>query len=250
MRKIRLPSLIETPSPTSPQPPVPQEVKEAYARKFSIWQRFFKLITSPSEAMKDIALAPEYDGVLVLIILQSIIGAVTLVMVRQKLQFYGENAANINSLLNLFLTIAGVIAISVIVGKWLLKSFLVKVTCDSGSGWNFKTAACVTGYAYLADILISIISLCISWFLLPTFSVDTTNLQAATLSLSDYRSQLTFMKFAYSLPVSLIAIFWKSYLGGLGTRFGTREKCSLGTGFTVFLVFSLIGLLIGYLINP
>jgi hypothetical protein len=233
-----------------PSPPIAPKLEEAYAGRFSVWQRLSKLIINPSEAMKDIALAPEYGGIAVIIAVQSVLLAVGFSLVGQKFQFYGSNAATVSSIFSGILAIAAVLGIFLLVVRWLVKSFLVKLACNSGSQWSFKVAASVTGYAYLADVVVGIIGLCISWFLIPTVSVDTSNLQAATQSLSGYASQIRYIRFVYSLPVSLIAALWKSYLGGLGARSGTKEKCSLTTGFAVFFVLSLIGLLVSFVVNP
>jgi hypothetical protein len=240
-------NLIEIPPPSPPTAPKPEE---AYVRRFSVWQRLSKLIINPSEAMKDIALAPEYGGIAVIIVIQSVLFAVGLSLIGQKFQFYGSNAAAVSSIFNSILAIAAVLGVFLQVIRWLVKSFLVKLACNSGIQWSFKVAASVTGYAYLADVVVGIVSLCISWFLIPTVSVDTTNLQTATQSLSGYVSHLRSLRFVYSLPVSLIAALWKSYLGGLGARSGTKEKCSLTIGFAVFFVLSLIGLLVSFVVNP
>jgi hypothetical protein len=57
--------------PTSP--PTALKPEEAYARRFSVWQRLLRLTINPSEAIKDIALAPEYDGVTVIIVAQLVL---------------------------------------------------------------------------------------------------------------------------------------------------------------------------------
>ena len=44
---------------------------------------------------------------------------------------------------------------------------------------GLKTAASVTGYAYLADIAFSIIGIIVSWYLVPTFRIDIKDLALA-----------------------------------------------------------------------
>ena len=147
------------------------------------------------------------------------------------------------------LAVAAIIASVLLIVKWLAKSFLVRYAGDSGSSWSFSTAASVTGYAYIADVVFSIIGIAISWLILPTFHVDTTDLNAAIQQMNDYRAQINLLKLTYTLPVSLLGITWKSYLGGLGTHFGTNEKCSIRSGFAIFFALSLIGLLISLAIS-
>ncbi len=129
----------------------------------------------------------------------------------------------------------------------MIKSLIVKYFCDSGSSWDFKVAACITGYAYIADIVIGVLGLVVLWFLLPTFQLDTGDLEAVRQALSGYQAQLNWLKLIYSLPLSLLGLLWKSYLGGLGAKFGTKEKCSLGTGIAVFFVLGFIGILISFI---
>lgn len=236
-------------SKTMPEtPPTPETVpKELYEKKFSLAQRFYKLLTAPSEAMKDIALAPDYEGVLVVIALEVVFLSVAVVIMLQKIQISGPYAETIwgmvSGLLVAAIIVSGVIILPI---KWLIKSLIVKYACDSGSGWNFKTAASITGYAYIADIIMGIIGICIGWFLLPTFHLDTTDLEAIRQAFNDYQAQLNWLRLVYTSPFSLFGLLWKSYLGGLGAHFGTKEKCSLGTSIAVFFVLGLIGFLISF----
>ena len=63
-----------------------------------------------------------------------------------------------------------------------------------------------------------------------------------------YFSKFCARALVYCLPFDLFGLLWKSYLGGLGAHFGTKEKCSLGMGIAVFFVLSLIGFLIPFVI--
>jgi len=236
--------------PTAPPPPQPVIEAPPYERKFSIVQRFYKLVIAPSEAMKDVALAPDYAGYLGIVALQFVLLLVSLTIAMQKIQFVGAYAVRITGILSGVLAVAAIIASVLLIVKWLAKSFLVRYAGDSRSSWSFSTAASVTGYAYIADVVFSIIGIAISWLILPTFHVDTTDLNAAIQQMNDYRAQINLLKLTYTLPVSLLGITWKSYLGGLGTHFGTNEKCSIRTGFAIFFALSLIGLLISLAISP
>ena len=235
---------IELPAPPSPPEVLPEE---PYERSFSLAQRFYKLLTSPSEAMRDIAFAPDYYGVLVVIAFEVVYLSVAVVMVFQKIRFSGPYATTLSGMLSGLLVAAIFVSAIILLVKWLVKSLIVKYFCDSGSEWDFKTAASITGYAYIADIVMGIIGMCVGWFLLPTLHFETADIEAMRQTLNDYEAQLSWLRLLYALPFSLFGLLWKSYLGGLGTRFGTKEKCSLSMGIAVFFVLSLIGLMISFI---
>jgi len=246
-------TLTESPTamPTAPPPPQPApEAPPPYERKFSTLQRYYKLVTAPSEAMKDIALAPDYTGYFGILALQFLIALIALAMALQKIQFVGTYAVRITSTLSGILALAVIGAVVILVIRWLIKSFIVRYAGDSGSSWSFSTAASVTAYAYITDVIMGIIGVAVVWFLMPTFRVDTTDLTLAIQQMNDYRAQLNLLRLTFTLPFNLLGIIWKSYLGGLGTHFGTNEKCSKLTGFIIFFVLSLIGLLISFVTNP
>jgi hypothetical protein len=196
--------------------------------------------------MRDIAFSPDYGGIVVVLALDFVLLSVGLAVILQKIQFSGPHAETISGILSGFLGVAVFIAVIILVAKWAIKSLIVKYACDSGSGWDFKTAASVTGYAYIADVIMGIVGLCLAWFLLPTFHLETADLEAMRQAISDYEAQLNWLQLMYTLPFSLFGLVWKSYLGGLGARFGTKEKCSLSMGILVFFVLSLIGVLISF----
>jgi hypothetical protein len=235
---------IELPVPSSPPEVLPEE---PYERSFSLAQRFYKLLTSPSEAMRDIAFAPDYYGVLVVIAFQVVYLSAAVAMVFQKIRFSGPYATTLSGMLSGLLVAAIFVSAVILLVKWLGKSLIVKYFCDSGSEWDFKTAASITGYAYIADIVMGLIGMCVGWFLLPTLHFETADIEAMRQTLNDYEAQLSWLRLLYSLPFSLFGLLWKSYLGGLGTRFGTKEKCSLSMGIAVFFGLSLIGLMISFI---
>jgi hypothetical protein len=225
-----------------------QEAEKPYLRKLSLAKRFSKLLISPSKAMEDIGLAPDFAGVGIIVILEIILSIAATVLVFQKLQFVGPYASAILNAVTGVLAFAIVLGVGIFLVRWLLKSLLVKVTCDSGSSWSFSAAASVTGYAYLADVIVGIIGLIASWFLIPSVVIDTTNSTQALIAMTQYEAQINWLKLVFTLPVNIIGVVWKSYLGGLGAHFGTKQKCSRGTGIAVFLVLGFIGLVINFVI--
>lgn len=233
--------------PAPPSPSVPEvPAEKPYERKFSSVERLLRVLISPSAAMEDIGLAPDYEGASIVIVFLMILAAVAMVLAFQKIQVVGDLASQVWSLVSGIIVFAVVLSFGVMIVRWLVKSFLVRLGCDSGSGWNFKTAAVVTGYAYMADVIVAILSLLVLWSVMPSFTINTANLDAAQADLANFQAQLRWIKLVYSLPVSLLGLVWKSYLGGLGAHFGTKRACSKGTGFIVFFVLGLIGLLITY----
>ena len=98
-------------------------------------------------------------------------------------------------------------------------------------------------------IVIGVVGLVVTFFLLPLFTVDVTNLDAARSALSNYQTQLNWLKFLVSLPLSLVGLVWQSYVGGLGVHFGTKGKCSTALGFTVFFILGLLGLAFSYILG-
>jgi hypothetical protein len=224
------------------------ESEKPYQRKLSTAGRFARLLISPTKAMEDIGNAPDYGGVVIIIILEAVLAIMSLALVFTKLQIIGPEAPEIMSYVNGILAIAVVIAVGIFVVQWLVKSLLVMAGCNSGSSWRFSTAASVTAYAYLADIIVGIIGLIASWYLIPPLVIDTSNMTQAMANISQYQAQATLLKLTFTLPVSIIGVIWKSYLGGLGAHFGTKKMCSRGTGITVFLILGFIGLAIDFLL--
>ncbi|MFP3985124.1 MAG: zinc ribbon domain-containing protein [Candidatus Bathyarchaeia archaeon] len=231
--------------PTSSTDYVPEEV---YQRKLTVGQRLSKLLTAPSEAMSDIALAPDYKGVFVIITLQFILIFIWIPLSMQKIEISGPHAHAISNLVSNLLVAAAFIALPLGIVRWLIKSLIVKYACDNKSDWSFRTAASITGYAYLPELITGILEFFVVWFMLPTFHLETSNLDAARRTLTNYQTQLMSVRVLYSLPVLFFGLLWKSYLGGLGAYCGTKGKCTLRTGFTIFLVLGLVGILISFLI--
>lgn len=222
--------------------------EEVYQRRFSIARRFLKILTSPSEAMKDIALAPSYGGITVIVVGEIILISISAAIILQKIQILGSHSEIIMDLLSIGLMLSPFLGGAFRVFKWAVKALIVRYTCDCGSSWSFKTAASITGYSYIAGIILGIPGILLGWFLLPTFYIDTSNLEVARQSLYDYQAQFTVLQLQYTLPLMLLELAWKSYLGGLGSHFGTDGRCSLSRGIVVFFGLGLISILIGFFI--
>jgi hypothetical protein len=131
--------------------------------------------------------------------------------------------------------------------KWLVKSALVWKLGDAGSGWAFKSAASVTGYAYMASLIVSLVTLPISVSILPTMNIDTNNIEATRQLLASYRSQLATLELTYTLPTMFLALLWKSYLGARGINFGTKQMCKISGAFLIFFLLGLISVAISLL---
>jgi len=249
-------TLIEQPEVTRPQPkppwPAPSPAPEQpYEREYSVPRRLYKLIVSPNKAMQDIGLAPEYTGPMLLIIFRAILLAVTIALAYSKIQWAGDPnlISRVSGLLSGIITLAMVMGVGLVLAYWLGKALIVKYACDSGSAWTFKTAASVTGYAYVPELILGIIGLVVVYSMIPAITMNVSDLDATRTALANYEAQLLWIQIIFSVPISIIAVVWKSYLGGLGTKFGTQKKASLALGFTVFLILSLLGWGISFLLT-
>ena len=216
------------------------EAKPVYSRKYSLPQRLYRVLFNPSEVMKDIALDPDYGGVVVIMVLQFAYSAIMISGVLSKFYFTGPHAAQISSFVSLGIGLAMVLLVILLPVRWLIKSVIVWKACDAGSKWSFKRAACVTGYAYIADFILGLVSGVITLCLMPTIHVDTTNFdQAMNMIQNVYEPQLSSIR-QFTLPITFVALLWKSFLGGIGTHFGTGEKCSKSMGIVVFFLLGLV----------
>jgi hypothetical protein len=229
------------------QPPSAVVSEKPYERKFSFFGRVFKVLFSPSEGMKDVALAPNYGEVFVVLAFEIFLASIIIALVFLKVRFVGSIPSGFWGIMAGVIAFALVFAFGLLVIRWLIKSLIVKAACDTGSGWDFRTAAAITGYAYLAEIVMNLPGLLISWFFIPSMEINIMNAEAARQAIVDFQAQVGLIRFWYSLPISFLGLAWKSYLGGLGTYFGTRGKCSLGLGFAVFFCLGLISLLISFI---
>jgi hypothetical protein len=235
---------VDTAMPTSSQPSEAAPEK-SYQRKFPFFQRLFKVLFSPAEGMKDVALAPTYGEIFAVLAILIVLTLVDIAIIFTKIQFVGLSAF-IWGILTLAMAIAVVFVLGVIIAFWLVKSLIVKVACDKGSGWSFKTAASITGYAHLAHIILGIVGIMVLWLLTPSVVIDVTNQEAAMQAIANLQAQMGWARFWYAWPVSILVLVWESYLGALGAHFGTGGKCSFRLGFLVFFCIGLVGLLISH----
>lgn len=219
-----------------------------YERRFGFFGRLYRFVVAPSEAMQDVALAPDYGGAFAILVTEMILSGVLIAVALQKIQLTGPYASLVGAQIASVLSIAVVLAFGLFIVRWLIKSWLVYAASNSGSNWSFKTAAVVTGYAYFADIMVLFAGLLMIWLAIPTVVIDTSNLAAAQRSVASLQANITWLRFTYTLPVTFAGLLWKSYLGGLGTHHGTQKLCSVGKGFTVFLILGLIGVLISFVL--
>jgi len=190
--------------------------------------------------MEDIALAPDYGGVIVIMIAQVVMGIVGVAYVLSKISITGPSSGLVYGILSSALVLVFALSFILFPVKWLVKSALVWKLGDAGSGWTFKSAASVTGYAYMANLILSLISVPILVYFSPAISIDTSNLEAARQLLASYQSQLVALKFTFTIPSLFLTLLWKSYLGALGTNFGTKHMCKVSGAFLIFFLLGLI----------
>jgi len=220
-------------------------------RNYSVFQRFYKLVFSPSEAMGDIGISPDYSGPVVLVILQVILASISVALAYQKIQWTGDpgTISQAQGFLSTVITIAVLITVFVLVAFWLVKSLLVKYLCDSGSAWSFGAAASVTGYAYVPDVIFAVISMPVVYWLIPSVTFNVSDFAATQQAVANFQAQILWIQLTITIPLTFIALLWKSYLGGLGTRSGTDQKCSVQLGFVVFFALALLGWLVSFLLR-
>ena len=216
-----------------------------YDRKLSIFGRITGLLTSPKEAMEDIGRAPDYNGVIVLFAIWTIISFIGLALTLPKLQFTGPYADMVNSGILSGVVLAGLLVPVGLVIRWLVKSYLIRHMTDSNA-WNFEAAASVTGYAYLPNLIFSFIGIFLSWMFVPSVIIDTADLTQATLDLQAYAASIFWITFGINTVLSLAALIWKSYLGSHGTYYGTHKRIETGSAFGTFMIIGFIGFVIDF----
>jgi len=223
--------------PTPPSPP-------PYQRRYGVFSRLVRILFKPSETMKDIAAAPDYSGVAIILVFQIVLGIVSVALVLSKIEVTGPYADLFRSVFQTVIVAAFAISFILTPVKWLIKSLIVWKVCDVGSQWEFKRAASVTGYAYVANLIVSLVTLPLVPFIFPVIQIDTTNLEAARIWMESYTAQLAGLEFYFTLPTLFVALLWKSYLGGVGTYHGTEEMCKVSGAFFLFFLLGLISVAI------
>jgi hypothetical protein len=222
---------LSTPAP----PPAPP-----YERKYGTASRLLRVLYSPAETMKDIALAPDYAGVMVILFCQVVVGIVATAFVFSKVQVTGSFAQSVVVFVTPVIVVVFALSFILTPIRWLLKSAIVWKLADSGSRWDFKSAASVTGYAYIADFVISLIATPLLFLALPTLVLDTSSLDIMRQTVANYTAQVAALKLSYTLPSIFLALLWKSYLGAVGTKHGTKDMCKLSGAFLLFFLLGLI----------
>lgn len=235
-------SISDTPPPEI-VPPKP------YERKFPFLQRIFKVLFSPREDMEDVALAPSYGEVFMILAVMMFAALILIAFVFSKIQFVGLSLSPAFWGIMIFAMVIGVVfAYGLIVAVWLIVSVIVKFACNRGSDWDLKSAASITGYTFLVDIILGFISAAVFGFFIPPIPIDVANPELTQQTIANLTLQLNWLRICW-LPASFLGIVWKSHLGGLGANFGTRGKCSKKMGFAVFFCINLVGLLIAYILS-
>ncbi|MEM2118741.1 MAG: hypothetical protein QW840_01295 [Candidatus Bathyarchaeia archaeon] len=222
------------------------DVEQPYERKFSVFQRLYKLFLKPSEAMRDIAGTPDYRGVLVIMIIQGVLWLLSALMLLLKLQFVGGYSGEMNTLVSFLAAAVLFFPMPVTLGiKWAAKSLVVKYACASKSDWDFETAASVTGYAYIADVIVTLAGVVAAWFLIPSRTIEVWDMDRAMGVIGWWQFTTRSLKLSVLLPVTIFGLIWKGFLGGLGIHHGTNRKCSLLKGTLVFTLLGVFSLLFG-----
>ncbi|TFG04903.1 hypothetical protein EU538_11895 [Candidatus Thorarchaeota archaeon] len=199
--------------------------------------------------MDDISSSPDYTGALLVMVLNAIFGIVAVSVLLQKMQFIGPNAGAVRAVEASILSQLLLVTPIVLIGRWLLKSFVVYWICGGAHPWDFKTAAAITGYSYVPTIVLALLSTTVSWFVMPTIIIDTTDMQLAVVRLEYELSQISPYLTILSVVFSLVGVTWKSYLGGIGVYEGTGGRGSELVGFAVFFVLGFIGFFIDFMLN-
>jgi DNA-directed RNA polymerase subunit RPC12/RpoP len=235
-----------------PEVSVESSSEETEERKYySVFERLYKLVVSPSDSMEDIGRWPEYNGPIVIVAFLAILESVGVALAYQKIQWIGDPnlISEGQNFLTSVVTIAVLISVVIVIAFWLVKSLLVKALCDNGSEWSFGTAASVTGYAYIADVIFGIIGVLVVYPLTPSLTINVSDMTATQAAIANYQAQILWIRLAVSVPIGFVGLVWKSYLGGLGTKYGTDESSSLSQGFAVFIGLTLLGWLISFILT-
>jgi len=249
---LRHPIPVHVAPPSEPTLPIPPEMPPLapppppYRRRYGTITRLFRILFQPSETLSDIALAPDYGGVFIVLVLQTVLAIISVAFAFSKFEVTGPYAGVFLGIVFPILILALGISFILTPVRWLIKSVIVWKLCDKGSGWKFKSAASVTGYAYIANLIVSLVILPLLPFVFPVMRIDTSNWEVASRALDTYRAQLVTTQLYLALP-TLFALIWKSYLGGIGTHYGTKKWCMVSSAFWLFFLLGLISVAISFI---
>lgn len=246
-RQPSVTSVADTTLPIPPEMPPPSPPPPPYQRKFSTSSRLLGVMFKPYETMMDIAMAPDYAGVIIILVGQVILSVIAFAFALSKVEITGPYASLFWSIA---VAVAGaVLAISFILQpvRWLIKSVIVWKLGDSRSRWQFKSAASVTGYAYIANLIVSLVTMPLLPFIFPSVRIDFSSLEIARLMVDDLVAQLTRLQIYYMLPSLFVALLWKSFLGAVGTSYGTKQFCKASSAFILFFLLGLITIALSFI---
>jgi hypothetical protein len=205
-----------------------------------------KVLFSPREVMEDIGQSPDYEGVVVVFALWTIVTAIGVSLSIPKIQFVGPDSDLLNSMLAGTLYASIIVVPIVLIIRWLVKSYLIRHATDSNA-WDFSAAASVTGYAYMPNVLFGFVGMILSWLLVPSITISTVDPAAALFQMEQFAAQTFWLTTGLSAVLTLIALFWKSKLGSYGTFAGTHRTYSEGSAFGVFMAVGFVGWLIDFI---
>lgn len=242
------PPMSTTMLPVPPEMPPPAPPLPPYQAKYGAVSRLFRILLKPSETMKDIALAPDYGGVMIILVLEAALTVVSIAFIFSRFDIAGTYAVAVRSILLGLLVVTSAISVIGLPIKWLIKSWIVQKVCGARSGWSFKSAASVTGYAYVASLVVSLVTMPFLPFVVPTIRYDTSSLDALRQAVETYTAQMATMKLYFTLPTIIVALIWKSYLGGAGTHHGTRQLCRILDAFFLFFLLGLVSVALTFIV--
>jgi hypothetical protein len=197
--------------------------------------------------MRDIAAGPDLGGVLVIMIAQGALWVLSSVEMFLKLEFVGGFAGEMGSLATFLAAAVLSFPMPVMLGiKWAAKSVLVKYGLASGGVWDFSIAASVTGYAYVADVVMMASNLVGAWFLIPSRVIEVGSQERAMGVIAWWQAGTRSLRLTTLLPITIFCLVWKGYLGGLGAHFGTEKHCSILKGTVLFTMLGVLSFWLGF----
>ncbi len=203
-----------------------QPVGKLRVQEWGFSRRLVGIFRSPKRAMANIAGEPNYTEPVIIIIVQVMLFCIAQSLVLSKILLYWFWMPELTSMLFETTVWAGILMFAV----WAIRSWIILVLYKQGTGWRFKSAAAVTGYAMIPVLLMNIPGLILISAMSPYV--------LSTMSLAAIQQATVTMKLIWALPLTLVGNAWQSYLGAHGVKAGTGGRRSFASGFTVF--FSLI----------
>lgn len=216
-------------------------------KNWTAQERWVGIFKSPSAAMTSIAEKPNYAEPAFAVLLQVILTAIALGMAMTKIHYTGPYAARLESMVTSMIVGTMILAGFLMFLFWAIRAGLILILCRGDSDWQFKSAAAVTGYALVPTLLISIVTMVIVAIVLPSITLDTSNLEAAQQAMATFSQQTADLKYAITVPFTIGGIVWQAFLGAFGVRAGTKGQRSFAVGFVVFFLVGLIDLLLMFL---